>query len=51
MYELCMLQMSLTNQSAKKIEGMVSVELLLYTGSPLDASWDPVGLTILVLIL
>jgi hypothetical protein len=36
--------MSLTNQSARKIEGMVSVELLLNTGSPLDTLWDPVGL-------
>jgi len=36
--------MSLTNQSARKIEGMVSVELLLNKDSPLDTSWDPVGL-------
>jgi hypothetical protein len=36
--------MSLTNQSARKIEGMVLVELLLNTGNPLDTSWDFVGL-------
>jgi hypothetical protein len=36
--------MSLTNQSKRKIKGIVSVELLLNTCSPLGTSWDPISL-------